>query len=558
MARILLVDEQPLYRLGVETALVQAGHQVVGIASNGLEGLDAVRATDPELVILDLDISRLGGLDFIKRVKARDDRIKLLVLTAMSDGVYEHLCVSTGASGFVLKTDTRETLIDAVNKVLKGRSFFKTNAVHSEATAGDQSLIEQLTPREVTVLHYLADGYRIKQIAGEMALSDRTVSTYKTRLLEKVGANSLVELLQIASQHGLLEHKDVEEDDGSSLSAVELQFTALMDKIPNPLCLRSPDSRIRAANQAYLDYLGLPKEQVINSILRDLGVLDDEHLDYCRKTFDSAVANKAPYMMVTTVYVRGQRRVVRHGGCPVLDSTGNLIGMLCSNVDLDEESQHIQSLNDQISFLKTLRKRRGVALQEQEREIHHEVELIRTLINETAAPSNREAIHLHLERIEDRVTLLGELVRLESEEGVIAPYPQDLDGLTQRILESFPKHAIPHFRYEATTGHPIGWLEADRYTTLLKAVLLHLHRAGFEDVTIHAQTFDPNPSTIEWTLEFNAQKKGATESTAPMIYLALASELCRHLNGRFSVIIDSDDEFVARVTLAMSMAAPSH
>ncbi|MGH8463417.1 MAG: LuxR C-terminal-related transcriptional regulator, partial [Pseudomonas sp.] len=330
MATVLIIDPHPLNALSVESTLTLAGHTIVGVAHNGLVGLDLIRSAAPDLIVLDLEVPRLGGLDLIKRIVARKGTTRLLVFTALPAEVYEPLCIAAGASGFVDKSDSSTAFSDAVNKVLRGKTYFQATALRACASA--DTTAPSLTAREITVLHYLAEGYRVKQIAGELALSDRTVSTYKSRLLEKTGTHSLVDLLQVAASRGLLEKRIAAPDSSDASSAPDLDFNALLNKIPFPVCLRAPDARILAANQAFLDFLGLTLESVINARQCDIGVIDSEHLDYARKTFSAAVENRIPYMMVVVVNLRGERRVLKHGGCPVFGPDGELVGMLCSSI----------------------------------------------------------------------------------------------------------------------------------------------------------------------------------------------------------------------------------
>lgn len=554
MARVLIINPHPLSCLGIATVLERAGHEVVGMENNGLDGVALARTLNPNLIILDLDLARMGGLDVLKRLQAVKRPARVLVFTAKPAGVYEHLCIAAGASGFVAASDSDTTLKDAVAQVLSGRSFFRTSAIQGEPAFSDHPLA-QLTAREITVLHYLADGYRVKQIAGEMAISDRTVSTYKTRLLEKIGANSLVELLQLAAQRGLLERRDIEGSKTEPQRVIDLKFNSLLDAIPHPICLRAPDGIIQAANEAFTTLLGVSQEQIFHALLRDLGVIDPEHLDYYRSTFDAAVANKAPYMMVVTIYVRGQRKVMRHSGCPVIDDAGELVGMLCSTVDLEDEANVIQSLRDELLALKTLRKRRGSYLIEQQAGIGRDTRLALAAVQRAGNDYLRDTVAPLLQGIIESVTLIGDLVRFENDGQVFSPYPQNMNALTAAALNALAEGATPRHSFMEATGEPMAWVDAEHYATLVKVIMLHLANIGADDVSITAEAFDPHPSKLNWHLRFEARLTRRAIDT-PAIHLALASEVCQRFNGDLVVEAVDPSQFIANVSLSFTSVTP--
>ncbi|MCO3584029.1 response regulator [Pseudomonas aeruginosa] len=556
MANVLILNPHPIARLGMETMLQECGHQVIGVASNGVDALGLAKELSPDLLITDIDTPRLGGLEVMRRLQARKSGIRMLVYTSMPADVYEHLCIAAGASGYVSASDAVSVLADAVSKVLADRSYFRTKAVHGESDALEAPR-EQLSAREITVLHYLADGYRVKQIAGEMSISDRTVSTYKTRLLEKTGASSLVELLRLAGQRGLLERKEIgtaPEDDASNL---DLKFNALLDAIPHPICLRSPDCRIQSMNEAYSKLLGIPQHKVRKALQRELGVIDEEHLAYYRATFDAAVANKAPYMMVVTLYLNGQRKVLRHSGCPVLDASGALVGMLCSSIDLEEEDMIIQSLRDELTSLRTVRRRRGAYLLEQQSLLKHEASTALKTVKKLGAEPLQEIVNPLLESIIESVTLVGEMTQLEDDRVVFSPLPQNLNSLTMGMLARISGGALPSYQFISSGGDPMAWVDADHYSALLKAVMLHLSKVKADDVKITSQFFEPHPSSLQWRLRFTASLP-LSEDTAPMIYLALASEICRRFNGSFKVEASDADLFVGHASMTFSTTSATH
>jgi DNA-binding NarL/FixJ family response regulator len=561
MATVLIIDPHPLNALGIEWALTQAGHNVVGVAHNGLVGLDLARSASPDLIVLDLEVPRLGGLDLIKRIVARKTATRLLVFTALPAEVYEPLCIAAGASGFVDKTESPTAFSDAVNKVLRGKTYFQASALRNNPTTTTIDSSSQLTAREITVLHYLAEGYRVKQIAGELAISDRTVSTYKSRLLEKTGTHSLVDLLQVAANRGLLEKKpDAPNTGNASLSAAELDFNALLDKIPFPVCLRAPDARILAANQAFLDYLELTLESVINARQCDIGVIETEHLDYARKTYSAAVENRIPYMMVVVVSLHGERRVIKHGGCPVLGENGELIGMLCSFMDIGEEESQIQALRDQMAYVSSIYSRRGAYLIQQGQEVTDYVNSARHIVARHQESDDSRALLALLERIRESVRMVSEMVDLEQGNVRYTPFPQNLNALTDTILNTLPDNSMPSSAFLKASPDRWGWIDATPYASLLKALMLHLKHEGADHVSIHASAIERDAGHLDWTLQVSGTFTANLNRTTPVIYLALASKISALLHGDLVIAEDDDQRFEAQVTLKVPVSTvhPPH
>ncbi|MEE1864967.1 response regulator [Pseudomonas auratipiscis] len=551
MAKVLIVDPYPLSRLGSETLLNQAGHSVVAFADNGLDALNLARTAVPDLVVLDLDIPRLGGLDVIKRIAARKSSTIILVLTALPADVYEHLCIAAGASGFVSKSDTLESFADAVNKVLAGKTCFHASALRHDPAPATPT--EQLTAREVTVLHYLADGYRVKQIAGELAISDRTVSTYKTRLLEKTGTHSLVELLHVATQRGFLEGRaDSDKAGVDSDQASALQFNALLDQIPFPVCLRAADARILAANQAFLDYLGLTRNAVLDAKQCDIGVIDIEHLEFARETFNTAVAKQIPYMMVIAVRLHGERRVLKHSGCPVIDQGGGLVGMLCTSIDIGEEQAQIEALREQLAYLTFVRDRRSTYL------IEHADSLDRYLCSARAVVDGNDRLNALFERMHESVQWLREMVHLETGQNKLSPFSHNLNALTRNTLQHLPSDDMPAHDFTSAKSNPWGWIDPTAYASLIKALFLHLMHRGAALVSIRADAYEKDAGYIEWHLCLTASMTSAESMTAPVIYLCVASELSTLFEADLQISSDDEQAFEAHLRLTIPLATAAH
>ena len=190
-------------------SVLQAGEKlsVVGEAENGPEAITMVRELRPALVILDLDLPRMNGLELIERLRNIDPALKLLVLSAQQESIFATRALQAGANGFMSKSEDMSAIVQASMSVLAGYSVFPSSALVSLSGAPGTStatLIRSLSDRELTVMQHLARGQSNKEIADTLLISNKTVSSYKTRIFEKLGITTLVELLDIARANELI------------------------------------------------------------------------------------------------------------------------------------------------------------------------------------------------------------------------------------------------------------------------------------------------------------------------------------------------------------------
>lgn len=207
MNTVLIVDDHPVIRLAVRLLLEKDGYSIVGETDNGVDALHLARELIPDLVVLDIGIPRLDGLEVIARLDALGLPLRVLVLTAQPGHLFALRCLQAGAAGFVCKQEDLGELLGAAKAVLAGYSYFPretlTTVRRSDALVDDRERVSSLSDREVMVLRQLASGLSNKQIGDSMLLSNKTISTYKTRLLQKLNATSLVELIEFAKRNGL-------------------------------------------------------------------------------------------------------------------------------------------------------------------------------------------------------------------------------------------------------------------------------------------------------------------------------------------------------------------
>jgi two-component system response regulator FimZ (fimbrial Z protein) len=202
MKRIVIVDDHPMIRGAIASVFRSDPEmQIVGESGDGEEGLRMVLSMNPDLVVLDLDLPSLDGLSMIRRIRAQDDKMRILVLSAKPDHVMAGHTQQAGANGYISKGREMAEMLTAARTVLLGFDCFTAHAQNASRNSG----LEVLSPREMEVLQYLARGVSNKEIASRLFLSDKTVSTYKTRLCEKLGLSSLAALIEFASLHKLID-----------------------------------------------------------------------------------------------------------------------------------------------------------------------------------------------------------------------------------------------------------------------------------------------------------------------------------------------------------------
>ncbi|WXL26814.1 response regulator transcription factor [Ectopseudomonas mendocina] len=210
MARILIADDHTVVRMAVRMILENAGHEVVGEASCGVDVVALARNLKPQLIILDIDLPQIDGITVLQRLCSGDNNFKVLVFSGMGADQYSVRCAREGAAGFISKSGDMEGLLTAVSIVLSGYTIFPTNHLpnlNSNTTNNfdnETEAIKQLSTRELTVLRYLARGQRIRDIAKTLLLSEKTISTYKTRLITKLQVDNLAELIDIAKRNSII------------------------------------------------------------------------------------------------------------------------------------------------------------------------------------------------------------------------------------------------------------------------------------------------------------------------------------------------------------------
>jgi DNA-binding NarL/FixJ family response regulator len=219
--RILIADDQALVRGGLRMILdAQADLEVVGEAADGREALQQARELSPDLVLMDVRMPELDGLETARRLLARDPTPKVLVLTTfdLDDYVYQAICA--GASGFLLKSSPPQQLIAGIRTVMAGdallapeitRRLLDRFVARPPPASGTPPAFAELSARQLEVLRLMADGRSNAEIAAELFLSEATVKTHVTHILNKLRLRDRVQVVALAYRTGLMDRDPAED-----------------------------------------------------------------------------------------------------------------------------------------------------------------------------------------------------------------------------------------------------------------------------------------------------------------------------------------------------------
>lgn len=205
--RVLIVDDHTLVRDGIKALLaLSADIEVVGEAANGMEALEKVKEFAPDVVLMDLAMPIMGGLEATRRIRKEFTRTKVLALTQYDDADYVVPVIEAGARGFITKMSAFSELATAIQAVYRGESYLSPSAATAlveefqvkTGAEGEKDPYQQLTNREREVLKLLAEGYTAREIADMLVVSPKTVEWYRTSLTKKLNIHNKTDLIKFA------------------------------------------------------------------------------------------------------------------------------------------------------------------------------------------------------------------------------------------------------------------------------------------------------------------------------------------------------------------------
>lgn len=209
--RILLVDDQELFRAGVRSLLQsETGMLVVGECANGEDAVDWVRKDPPDLVLMDVNMPGIGGIEATRKIARAAPNVKVIAVTVLSDDPFPNQLLDAGALGFISKGSGSQEMIDAIRTVMRGRHYVSTDVAQkltllSIRKGNESSPLGLLSVRELQVMMMIIRGHSTQEISDALFLSPKTVSTYRTRLYDKLDVKNDVELTHLAMRYGLID-----------------------------------------------------------------------------------------------------------------------------------------------------------------------------------------------------------------------------------------------------------------------------------------------------------------------------------------------------------------
>ncbi|WP_442113793.1 response regulator [Pseudomonas sp. NUPR-001] len=532
MATALLVDPTPIVRSALRDLLENMGHTRIDEAVDIPSALTLAREHHPELVILEMALPGAGGLDLLRRLRARDPAQKLLVYSRQNPEHFAPLCFQAGASGFVSKDEDLGGLRKAIVDVLAGRAHFARHYMQP----GSGGELASLTPRELAVLQLIAEGHSNLRIADQLRISFKTVSTYKGKLLEKLHVRSNVELAEIARRNGLVAGQ---ESGSGALAAQELPLElgllrGLVDAAPNPMFVRTIEGRLLFCNQRFLDYYHITAEEALNSGHADARWFPPALRQKVAESFPRLVNDGVPIAVTNRVEVFGVPRLLHYWMVPYRDSNGQPAGMLGGLQDITVNEEHLIELRDQ-----------ALAAQAQ---LHQRSEFYLSSLGELAERLADMGLHPATPGLADLTARLARLRRicdLEDSHAARLPMTCELRALVERCLIG---HQATLFGTSSLNTDRV-WVDAQVFSEWMTSALA-LFRAGNDaPITLRLDTAALEHGRLAAHLQIHGRM--AAQS---IIDRRHAERLAEHLEGRFSYACEAGDVTVS-LKLELLMAS---
>jgi len=211
--KLLIADDHAMIRDGIKALLKQIReYQVLGEAANGVEAIEKYFALKPDLVILDISMPEMNGMDASKQILERDPDAKIIMLSMHDDEEYISRCIEQGVKGFVVKEESGKELNFAIRSVLDGNNYFSNHVqqvivnryANSAARKKQKETDVKLTTREIEIVKLISEGLTSQEMADKLFISPRTVETHRANLMKKVGVKNSIELVKRVEKMNLL------------------------------------------------------------------------------------------------------------------------------------------------------------------------------------------------------------------------------------------------------------------------------------------------------------------------------------------------------------------
>mgnify|MGYP006083754835 FL=1 len=207
--RIILVDDHAVVRTGYRLLLENDPQiEVIAELESGEEANKQARELNPDVIVMDLSMPGMGGLEAIRRIKAKNPEIYILVFTMHDNVSFVEHALEAGAAGYITKNNAPNVLIEAVHKIVKGETYIEPelkSEMNVQHKLGKSSALSNLSHREFQIFCLFAEGFNANDIATDLSLSVKTVANYQTQIKEKLAVNSTTELVKLAISNGIIQ-----------------------------------------------------------------------------------------------------------------------------------------------------------------------------------------------------------------------------------------------------------------------------------------------------------------------------------------------------------------
>lgn len=205
---VLLVDDHELVRTGIEHLLgSDPDIEVLAVASSGEAAVELIAQLNPDVILMDLNMPGIGGIEAIKRILRYKADSKIIALSVYDDGPVPHQAINLGAKGYINKGCPVDEMISAIVMVYQGKNYMSSAVATNLIFAGKESeknAFSQLSERELQITTKILDGHKVSDIADSLSISSKTVNTHRYRVREKLGVTNDVELVKLAINEGFL------------------------------------------------------------------------------------------------------------------------------------------------------------------------------------------------------------------------------------------------------------------------------------------------------------------------------------------------------------------
>lgn len=207
--KIILVDDHAVVRAGFRLLLSASEHiEVIAEAERGEQAIQLYQQLRPDLVVLDLSMPGIGGLETIRRIRLRDSAAKILVFSVHDEPIYVNRALNAGAQGYITKSSAPEIIVEAVMQITERNTYIENGLIDTPATPDEttdsQAIIDAFSPREFDVFQLLAQGLTVHRIADELCLGYKTVANYSTQIKKKLQVATVAELAHVALSLGIM------------------------------------------------------------------------------------------------------------------------------------------------------------------------------------------------------------------------------------------------------------------------------------------------------------------------------------------------------------------